>query len=220
MESTLRHLSSLSSAGNPAAMVVHGRVLEREGKKEQALRLFQKATETEWGEDHEFESGVASAWLSLGWLKLKSNDSTGGEAALKKGADLNDARAAFHFALTQPPERKDYHTYMLKAAVSGIASAQHNIGVFYLQQASANRTASYFRQMAREWFALAATEKFAPSQLNFALMLKHEGKASEGLEWLDRAQRNPAFEAEAARVKERWRDGHVRFDDSGKIAIT
>ncbi|KAH0544897.1 hypothetical protein FGG08_000977 [Glutinoglossum americanum] len=219
MELTLRHLSALSRAGNPASMVLLGRILEKEGKGPQALKLFQEATETEWDKDLGFESGVASAWLSIGQLKLKLNDRAGGEAALKKGADLNDPNAAFYYTLTLPPEHKDYHTYTMKAAVSGIVKAQHNLGMFYLQQASAKNN-SVFRRMAMEWFILAATREFAPSQLSLALMLKDEGKGSEGLVWVDKAERNQAFAAEAARVKARWKGGRVHIGDSGKITIT
>ncbi|KAI9776269.1 MAG: hypothetical protein M1839_000503 [Geoglossum umbratile] len=220
MEFPIRHLSALSSEGNPAAMVLLGRVFESEGKETQALHLFQKATDTEWGGDHGFESGEAGAWLSLGRLKLKSGDPTGGEAALKKGADLNDPYAAFYYALTQPHEGKEYHTYIMKAAVFGVVEAQHNLGVFYLQQQSSVKTGTMFQRMAKEWFILAATGRFGPSQLNLALMLKAEGKDSEGLEWVDRAQRNQAFADEATKVKEKWKDGTVHIGDSSKITIT
>ncbi|KAI9773547.1 MAG: hypothetical protein M1840_006820 [Geoglossum simile] len=220
MELPLRHLSALSKGGNPAAMVLLGRIFESEGKETQALFHFQKASDAEWDKDHGFESGVAGAWMSLGRLKLKSGDPTGGKAALKKGADLNDPYAAFYYALTQPPEQKEYHTYIMKAAISGVVEAQHNLGVFYLKQQSSTNKSTTFRRMAKEWFILAATGKFGPSQLNLALMLKAEGKGSEGLEWVDRAQRNQLFADEAARIKERWKDGEVHIGDSGKITIT
>lgn len=74
-----------------------------------------------------------------------------------------------------------HETYLLKAAASGVIEAAHNLGVYY-------QTTSPNSMFAQEWYTLAATEGFAPSQVNLATMLKAQGKLVTACEWLVKAQ--------------------------------
>lgn len=81
------------------------------------------------------------------------------------------------------PSPLTYETYLLKAAASGVVEAAHNLGVHYQSNSPPNLVS------AQEWYTLAATEGFAPSQVNLATMLRDKGKQAAACEWLAKAQR-------------------------------
>lgn len=80
------------------------------------------------------------------------------------------------------PSSLIHETHLLKAAASGVIEAAHNLGVYYQSKSPLNLA------FAREWYTLAATEGFAPSQVNLAIMLRDEGKQAAACEWLTKAQ--------------------------------
>lgn len=93
---------------------------------------------------------------------------------------LDNPHAYYYLAMNSPPSPM-HETYLLRAAASGVIEAAHNLGVYY-QSTSPNPT------LAKEWYTLAATEGFAPSQVNLATMLRNEGKLATACEWLTQAQ--------------------------------
>lgn len=80
------------------------------------------------------------------------------------------------------PSSLTHETYLLKAAASGVIEAAHNLGVHYQSKSPPNPV------FAHEWYTLAATEGFAPSQVNLAIILRGEGKQTAACEWLAKAQ--------------------------------
>lgn len=81
------------------------------------------------------------------------------------------------------PSSLTHETHLLKAAASGVIEAAHNLGVHYQSSSPPNLV------FAQEWYTLAATEGFAPSQVNLARILRVEGKQAAACEWLAKAQR-------------------------------
>lgn len=81
------------------------------------------------------------------------------------------------------PSPLTYETHLLKAAASGVIEAAHNLGVHYQSNSPPDLI------FAQEWYTLAATEGFAPSQVNLATILRGEGKYAPACEWLAKAQR-------------------------------
>ncbi|KAH0607652.1 uncharacterized protein H6S33_002686 [Morchella sextelata] len=157
---------------HPGALFRMGEMVSQSGKEIEAEKWFEKAA----------EKGVAAAWTSMGRLQQQRGDTTKAIASFEKGLELDDPYAYLYLA-TAKDNSPQKETYLLKAAASGIISAAHSLGAHYAKTCKP--------LLAREWFTLAATEDYAASQMSLAIILREEGKLSEALEWLVKANKEP-----------------------------
>ncbi|KAI9815431.1 MAG: hypothetical protein M1827_002564 [Pycnora praestabilis] len=186
----LRRLASLADAGkNPEAMLVQGRICEREGNEGRALTYYEQALKLilETGTDGNKvnEGGIASVYLALGTLKLKQQNIPEATEAFRKAADLDDPEACFHLGKLQPEGSKDHERLLLKAAASGIIPAADSIGVFYhsrsLQAPMSSSSAKQDRRMAREWHTMSASAGSVEGKLQLGMSLWADDEIEEGL---------------------------------------
>ncbi|KAI9840351.1 MAG: hypothetical protein M1838_004088, partial [Thelocarpon superellum] len=219
----LRHLLVLvQTKRNIRAMVLLGQIRAVEGKRNEALALYQRAAEDDANDKD--DEARADAWNALGRERLRRRDEAGAKAAFQNAADLDDPTAYFHLANCYPSAAPEYQLYHLKAATSGIPAAAHHLGVHYeaaahsttedTESASPSTKAAENIQLAKEWYTLAAQADWAPSSLQLALLLRREGKRDEGRAWLERIEcrRHPELQRDVTRLLEGWdQEGEVRL---------
>lgn len=107
----------------------------------------------------------------------------------------DNPHAYYYLAMYTGSSSPTHEARLLKAAASGVIEAAHNLGVYY-QSVSPNPI------LAHEWYTLAATEGFALSQFNLAIILRDEGKLLAAVEWLAKAEKaGEGVEADAGRIR-------------------
>jgi hypothetical protein len=65
--------------------------------------------------------------------------------------------------------------------------------------------------LAREWFMIGAEANIPSSQVHLAVILRHEGKFSEGLDWLNRASSSQSWANTVTWFKGFWESSTVDF---------
>lgn len=68
-----------------------------------------------------------------------------------------------------------------------------------------------YLELAREWFNVGAEAKIPSSQVHLAVILRHEGKSGEGLEWLERARDSKSWANTISWFEKRWESDSVDF---------
>lgn len=121
---------------NPAAMVLLGRIREAQGKADEALSLYERATNADsntYTGVEAVDDSIGDAWVKLSQLKLRKNDVQGSRAAIEKGAFQYDEPMAYYYLATlcTDSDSADYPRYLMKAAASGVAEASQSLAVYY-----------------------------------------------------------------------------------------
>ena len=137
------HLRELASSNNSAALILLGKVYETEKQHLKALELYEKVTtinDDTYTGGEALDSRIAEAWENIARIKLDLGDEDGAKEAIEKGAfEYDDPQAYYLLAKNfRPLTSPDYLPFMLKAAVSGVAEATDQLGMYYLRQAMGN----------------------------------------------------------------------------------
>lgn len=66
-------------------------------------------------------------------------------------------------------------------------------------------------ELAKEWFNVGAKAKIPSSQVHLAVILRHEGKLREGLDWLERATGSKSWANTISWLKEIWESESIDF---------
>ena len=125
---------------HPAAVYLEGQKNESEGRRGQALQLYESIVATN-GESFDTIGEISSVdiWKAIGRLRAMNRDRRGAEAAIRAAAlQYDDPAALYQLAKTfTSPSLVEYESFMLKAAASGEANAAHELGLLYLKQSQA-----------------------------------------------------------------------------------
>ncbi|KAF1997076.1 hypothetical protein P154DRAFT_579194 [Amniculicola lignicola CBS 123094] len=150
-----QELEALSQTGDPDAMALLGQFLEREGRSQQAIDLYQKAISIidpifDFDEWHVQSAPRTPPWISLATTFLPSKDAKSQEQAkeaLKFGALEGDDPLAYYLLASHftPKENPDWLTYMTKAAASGHIEAAYQVGNFYVEANNASTKAPFIK---------------------------------------------------------------------------
>ncbi|KAL2064701.1 hypothetical protein VTL71DRAFT_3839 [Oculimacula yallundae] len=204
----LAEVGLLAKNGNdPQAMTLLGIVLYTQGKEQQALEWFRKATSGSL----DF-NGAANALVFQGRI-LAPYDLEGARAAFARAAsELDDPAAFFHLSKLETPGSPAQEAYLTSAAASGVLEACHNLGVNELARihdgGEQPRSLSDYGP-AREWTQIAAEGGFGLSMLNMASMCMGVGLRGEAMAWLEKAIGRPDVKGEAEMLKARWTESEI-----------
>ena len=218
MVAPLQRLTLLATQSQePEAMFVYGQVLQAQDSDIEALKWFRKAAESgaHFGR-------LGEALTHEGQLLLKLKDNVEAEKVLRRAAlELDDPAAYFILAKLQPSQSADRETYLLKAAMSGIAEAAYDLGVIETQKYMDNprhsldverlKSTSVRAQIPSKnfkksvaWFEVAAAGGFGYGMLNLAKIYKSSGQDEKGRAWLDRAECLPELRRESRNIRDNW----------------
>ena len=213
----LQRLTLLAQQGqDPDAMLLYAQVQQERGSDGEALRWAREASERGGG-----FGGLSGALTLQGVVLLKRKDEVAAARVLGRAAlELDDPGAYFLLAGLQREGSVERETYMLKAAMSGIAGAAHSLGVMELSKLKkragdglspstlgkgVNATVDFkeFR-MAIEWLEVAAASGFGLSMLDLAKIYKSSGQDKEGRKWLEMAEGLPGLRRECRSMRDNW----------------
>ncbi|KAL2355835.1 hypothetical protein BJ546DRAFT_649762 [Cryomyces antarcticus] len=123
---------------NPQAMILTGRIAEREGNLRRALALYEQAIEEalKQGDDATNDrsiedAGIYGAWIHLGQVKLVLCDRPGATAAFEAGVLANGPLAFAALSDLEDDFSPRWLLYKTKAATSGHARCAYDLGRFY-----------------------------------------------------------------------------------------
>lgn len=184
----LQQVKLLANKENdPQAMTLLAQVLYSQRAESEALEWFTRATV---GGDLDFH-GAGEALVAKGRILQSRGFTKGATDAFKQAAlELEYPPAYFHLSQMEPAGSKDHEVYLLKAAMSGVLEACHNLGALELskiEKRAETPTSIKDYGMAWEWFQVAAADGFRLSMLNLALMYSVVGQEEEALRWEKRA---------------------------------
>lgn len=225
---------------NPAAMILLGRIREAQGKPDEALRLYERATNADsntYTGVEAVDDSIGDAWVKMSRLKLKKNDVQGSQAAIEKGAFQYDEPMAYYYLATicTAPDSADYPRYLMKAAASGVAEAAQCLGVYYeakfkkaldIRPREEGSTEGEVkagslsiketsiesieepenRQLALEWFTVAAEAGLPRSRISLAILLRSLNFVQKGMDWLNLEEFPADWADGVAMLKESWWD--------------
>ncbi|PBP16697.1 NOL1/NOP2/sun family protein [Diplocarpon rosae] len=207
IKASLQRVALLAeNANDPQAMTLLGQVLYAQGGEKEALKWLRKATCSTTGTLN-FD-GAGEALVTEGRILLSWKDNEGAIKAFKRAAlELDDPLAYFYLSQLEVPGSKAQEVYLLKAAISGVVEACHNLGLLELaktKQESKRPTSIEDYGMANEWFEVAAVDGFGMSMLNLASMCNAVGDRKKGLKWLKKAEQVESVSGQARSMKSQW----------------
>ncbi|KAK2624613.1 hypothetical protein QTJ16_005806 [Diplocarpon rosae] len=207
IEASLQRVALLAkNANDPQAMTLLGQVLYAQRGEKEALRWLQKATCSSTGTLN-FD-GAGEALITEGRILLSWKDIGGAIKAFKRAAlELDDPLAYFYLSQLEISGSGTQEVYLLKAAISGVVEACHNLGVLELaktERKSKRPTSIKDYGMAKEWFEVAAVDGFGLSMLNLASMYNAIGERKKGLKWLNKAEQIESVSEQARSMKSQW----------------
>lgn len=228
---------------NPAAMVLLGHIRETQGKTDEALSLYERATNADsdtYTGVEAVDDSIGEAWVKLSRLKLRKGDSRGAKAAIEKGAFQYDEPLAYYYlATTTDQDSADYPRYLMKAAASSVAEAAQSLGIYYnskwknnlyipadkegsteseVKAGSSSPKKSSFvseeeseanRQLAAEWFSVAAEAGLPESRISLAIILHSVKNVQKGMDWLNLEEFPADWADGVAMLKESWWDPEI-----------
>lgn len=197
----------LSAAGgpreNPELAVEVGRVLQRHGNPDEAIRLWQEASQTGsasaryqlgllYRERHEpaeashwltlaAEAGHAEAATALGVVLYEEGDKSGALKWWHEASQQGDAAAAHNIAYhlaTTGDETQALPWYEL-AAQRGYPASAYELGV--------RRWDAQDQVGARTWWKQAADSGFVPAMVRLGMLLAAVGEQEDARNWLVKA---------------------------------
>ncbi|KFY45715.1 hypothetical protein V494_00820 [Pseudogymnoascus sp. VKM F-4513 (FW-928)] len=153
----LTKLKFYAKNSNPEAMVMYGRILDREKKHAEAAAMFQKVAETP--RDGSVDAEIGNALVQQGNLCYRDGKKDEAKMNFKKAAlEFDKPEAYYKLALIMSDEDPLKETYLLKAAASRIKEAVVEIAALYRRAAELHASSEEGRQarlLADEWQKLA-----------------------------------------------------------------
>lgn len=213
-QAPLKHLRVLAkSRENVQAMVLLGRIVQDEGREQEALDLFEAAAKSTAVRDGAVPVpiGAAEALVYAGEVQLKRGQKGPAEEMFRKAAlDLDNPLGYYHLAKLQEEGTTNKEVYLLKAASSGVSDAAFEIGIIQWGKWDVVRKGGEEMRKAKEWFHLGAVGGHGLSMIALARILDLEGDVSGGQKWEDAVERLPDVLTLRAKVEElklsnRWR---------------
>ncbi|KFZ17731.1 hypothetical protein V502_04422 [Pseudogymnoascus sp. VKM F-4520 (FW-2644)] len=151
-------LKFYANQGNPEAMIMYGRILDREKKYGEAAAMFQKVAETP--RDGSVDAEIGNALVQQGNLCYRDGKKEEARMNFKKAAlEFDNPEGYYKLAFIMPDQDPLKETYLLKAAASGIREAVVEVAALYSRTADLNASSEEGRQarlLADEWQKLAA----------------------------------------------------------------
>lgn len=216
-----------SFALGPDALTLQGLYLEREGQKQKALWLYQKAIQLSHMKfnpksRHPMLLKLAEPWNALGYL-LKADQTPEAQAEAKRAFEEgavkgDDPLSYFELAAFEPRSSTKWLKYTSKAAASGHRPAIINLAEFYheinskdtslLKDDDMRKALQWLLQwknnsaemLGREWLQVATNIGHKPSMLKLADYYEAKGKHELAKEQLRQVVKPPS----AANQDEEW----------------
>lgn len=206
-------MDKLAQAGDTDAMTLKGQFLEKNGQRDQAQLLYEKAVEkcdTKFDPKYPHPMALPRVppWTALASVLLSSESSEArakAKVVLEKGAlKADDPLAYYQLAALETGQTYNWLKYTSKAAASGHLEAAHNLGHFYMEvnsdpesfhKAPQMRKALSFvssfksqsmERLAKEWFEVAAAGGHKGAMLELAELANLEGDEEKMREYLIR----------------------------------
>lgn len=150
-------LKFYANQGNPEAMVMYGRILDREKKHAEAAEMFRKVAETP--RDGSVDAEIGNALVQQGNLCYRDGKKEEARMNFKKAAlEFDNPEGYYKFALMMPDEDPLKETYLLKAAASRIREAVVEVAALYSRTAELHASSEKVKEarlLADEWQKLA-----------------------------------------------------------------
>ncbi|KFY62786.1 hypothetical protein V496_04375 [Pseudogymnoascus sp. VKM F-4515 (FW-2607)] len=151
-------LKFYANQGNPEAMVMYGRILDREKKHGEAAAMFQKVAETP--RDGSVDAEIGNALIQQGNLYYRDGKKEEARMSFKKAAlEFDNPEGYYKLAYIMPDQDPLKETYLLKAAASRIREAVVEVAALYSRTADSEASSEEGRQakmLADEWQKLEA----------------------------------------------------------------
>ncbi|KFY27210.1 hypothetical protein V493_03642 [Pseudogymnoascus sp. VKM F-4281 (FW-2241)] len=151
-------LKFYANQGNPEAMVMYGRILDRQKKHGEAAVMFQKVAETP--RDGSVDAEIGNALIQQGNLYYRNGKKEDARMNFKKAAlEFDNPEGYYKLAFIMPDEDPLKETYLLKAAASRIREAVVELAALYNRTAELHASSGERQQarlLADEWQKLAA----------------------------------------------------------------
>jgi TPR repeat protein len=198
-------MEQLAEEGDAEAMTLHGKFLERAGRKGPAKYWYERATEeckTKFDPiyPHPMALPRERPWIALA-SRMQSENTPAtlakAKAALEKGAfKADDPLAYYQLASFEDTMTPKWFTYMSKAAASGHLEATYKLGRYYMSidadptlvmhNSSLQRALKFavswkpesLQSLAKEWLTVAAAGGHKPAMLELAELSKSKGMES------------------------------------------
>lgn len=160
-------LKFYANQGNPEAMVMYGRILDRQKKHGEAAEMFQKVAETP--RDGSVDAEIGNALVQQGNLCYRDGKKEEARMNFKKAAlEFDNPEGYYKLALIMPDEDPLKETYLLKAAASRIREAVVEVAALYSRSAELHASSEEGRQarlLADEWQKLASHQAYKTSEI-------------------------------------------------------
>ncbi|KAH8594983.1 hypothetical protein B0O99DRAFT_168479 [Bisporella sp. PMI_857] len=193
MRGPIQELGRLAGSGDSRAAIVLGSVLLSQNKVQEALKILRAVTSSDL--DSVPPETAGEAFYTMGEIYLTLKDKSRAIDCYQKSAlDYNDPRAYHQLGILGSNDATIRRLRLSKAAQHGLIASWHSLGILELIEVKSRPGApKKFRDfgMAREWFQVAAADKFGPSMLEMANMCFVVGDNESGEQWLDHAENLP-----------------------------
>ncbi|KFY73789.1 hypothetical protein V499_06146 [Pseudogymnoascus sp. VKM F-103] len=151
-------LKFYANQGNAEAMVMYGRILDRQKKHAEAAEMFQKVAETP--RDGSVDAEIGNALVQQGNLSYRDGKKEEARMSFKKAAlEFDNPEGYYKLAFMMPDEDPLKETYLLKAAASRIRDAVVEVAALYERTARLHGSSEEGKQarlLAVEWEKLAS----------------------------------------------------------------
>ncbi|OBT90189.1 hypothetical protein VE02_00964 [Pseudogymnoascus sp. 03VT05] len=151
-------LKFYANQGNAEAMVMYGRILDRQKKHAEAAEMFQKVAETP--RDGSVDAEIGSALVQQGNLCYRDGKKEEAKMSFKKAAlEFDNPEGYYKLAFMMPDQDPLKETYLLKAAASRIRDAVVEVAALYSRTAELQASSEEGKQsrlLADEWQKLAS----------------------------------------------------------------
>ncbi|KFZ15154.1 hypothetical protein V501_02839 [Pseudogymnoascus sp. VKM F-4519 (FW-2642)] len=151
-------LKFYANQGNAEAMVMYGRILDRQKKHAEAAEMFQKVAETP--RDGSVDAEIGNALVQQGNLCYRDSKKEEARMSFKKAAiEFDNPEGYYKLAFMMPDEDPLKETYLLKAAASRIRDAIVEVAALYERTARLHGSSEEGKQarlLAVEWEKLAS----------------------------------------------------------------
>lgn len=217
MRAPLRRLDELAKKKDIRAMVLLGKIHDKQGREDEALALFnavfssssavsvEDGVPMETGRDATLEnivmvsgSAVAEAWVAKGKILLRRGDRKAAYDAFRVAALDGGYSPAFYEMAMLMENGVEREEFLKMAAEGGIARAAHEVGVSMLEnlddrteknEGPVNKDLGLRRKWAKEWLFLAAGGGLMESAKVLEGLYMRDGDANEAKKWADESKK-------------------------------
>lgn len=130
------------------------------------------------------------------------------KAAASGEARAADALGAYYFKQFQRNQSFSSKKSLNKS-IEGMAEASEDFGKVPRVFTEAPNKTGKGPELAREWFSVGAKAEIPSSQVHLAIILRHDGKLREGLDWLERATGSKGWANTISWLRESWESDSI-----------